>query len=150
MLISCLAYYLSLKMEATYSSETSFDFQRSKNTSIRQCFLLCLTSVALPEFRWVMWFEKWITRGKWDLLSSDIWRHLVLLTVTNCSAQPLLDYTSRNTVMLIVTTENLDERVALQTRILEMLGSNQGWDVGYVHCGSSWIYSVPVTGRGGR
>jgi hypothetical protein len=35
--------------------------------------------------------------------------------------------------MLIVTTENLDEAVTLKTRILEVLGSNPGRDVGYLH-----------------
>jgi hypothetical protein len=34
MLVSCLAYSSTMKMEATYSSETSVDFQRTKRRYI--------------------------------------------------------------------------------------------------------------------
>jgi hypothetical protein len=51
-LVSCLGYFLTLKMEAICSSETSVDFQRTTQCYIPQCSTL-LINVSWNEQHWL-------------------------------------------------------------------------------------------------
>jgi hypothetical protein len=59
MLVSCSAYSSILKMEATYSSETSVEFQMTTRLYIREDSTLPLTMFPNPP----SWFPKFITHS---------------------------------------------------------------------------------------